>query len=80
MSINRAGRRVCDWCSCYVAEWMPKFAWHRSFGPSAFVDGVWTQVGPNYGWTDPKDLCKSCAESAHDWRSCHSGDFAEVAA
>lgn len=78
MSVNAASRRVCDWCSAYVATWVPKFLWFRDFGPSDFVDGVWTRVGPVYGWTEPKDLCRNCAESAHAWRNYHKGVFAEA--
>ena len=76
--IGKSGRRHCDWCRAFVPKWMPDFTWYRAFGPHQFVNGLWTQVGPDFGWTKPQSLCRNCAESAQAWRACHKGEFAEV--
>jgi len=68
----------CKWCGVFVRLDQPAFTWHRAFGPMEFIGDRYQQVGPDYGWTEPKVLCPSCAESAHGWDNCHKGLFAEV--
>lgn len=73
-----SARKRCDWCGVFVKADQPAFTWCRTFGPSGFVDGVWTRIGPDHGWTKPQVLCPDCAESASYWPRRHMEIFAEV--